>query len=251
MHKAVITGASKGLGKSIAKLFLESGIHVIGVARTDNKELYDYAQENHVSYQYVKADLSEKEAILSVCQTIDDSLFNEELSTLYLINNAGMVDPIGRAETIGMDDLLKNIHLNTVAPMALTNYFLQKATENKVRLVSATVTSGAAERAIYGWSAYCSGKAGVNMYTQTVALEQDENATDHAIIAFSPGVMDTAMQETIRSSSADAFKDVADFRALKANNQLVKTDLIGGILIDILTDENIENGKIYYAKDYL
>ncbi|WP_040982023.1 (S)-benzoin forming benzil reductase [Oceanobacillus jeddahense] len=249
METAIITGASKGLGAAVAKLFLESGINVVGISRTDNTQLYSYAKENNADYQFISCDLSEKDAIEKVCQSLEEILFNDTLSKLYLINNAGLVDPIDRAENIEIDDLMKQIHVNTVAPMALTNYFLKKATENNIQLLTAIVTSGAADKPKYGWSVYCSTKASMNMYTQTVAIEQAE--TEHAIIAFSPGVMDTGMQEIIRSSSQGAFKDVESFRALKENNQLRDADVIGGVLIDILMDDNIENGKIYDVREYI
>ncbi|MFD1414221.1 (S)-benzoin forming benzil reductase [Oceanobacillus jeddahense] len=249
METAIITGASKGLGAAVAKLFLESGIHVVGISRTDNTQLYSYAKENNADYQFISCDLSEKDAIEKVCQSLEEILFNDTLSKLYLINNAGLVDPIDRAENIEIDDLMKQIHVNTVTPMALTNYFLKKATEHNIQLLTAIVTSGAADKPKYGWSVYCSTKASMNMYTQTVAIEQAE--TEHAIIAFSPGVMDTGMQEIIRSSSQGAFKDVESFRALKENNQLRDADVIGGVLIDILMDDNIENGKIYDVREYI
>ncbi|WP_080874044.1 (S)-benzoin forming benzil reductase [Oceanobacillus timonensis] len=249
METAIITGASKGLGASVAKLFLESGINVVGISRTDNTKLYDYAKENNAHYYFIACDLSEKDSIQTACNNLDDFLFKENVSKLYVINNAGLVDPIDRAENIDMDGLMKQIQVNTVAPMYLTNHFLKKATEHHVQLLTAIVTSGAAEKPKYGWSVYCSTKASMNMYTKTVAMEQEK--TGHKVIAFSPGVMDTGMQEIIRSSTPGAFKDVESFRALKENNQLKDADMIGGVLIDILMDDNIENGKIYDVKEYL
>jgi len=133
----------------------------------------------------------------------------------------------------------------------LTNLLLQRATENEVTLLCANVTSGAAERPVYGWSAYCSTKASINMYTKTVALEQDELKTGNKVIAFSPGIMDTAMQEKIRASSPEEFAEVDKFRDYKKNNILKDTDAVGGVLVDILTDEtSVQNGKVYNVRDY-
>ena len=143
------------------------------------------------------------------------------------------------------------MNLNTIAPMAITNYFLKKTTEKGVQLISVVITSGAAEKPSYGWSAYCSTKASVNMYTKTAALEQEELKNGHKIIAFSPGIMDTNMQEKIRSSSEDEFADVEKFKEFKDNNLLKDTDLVGGVVVDILTDADVENGKIYHVRDYV
>src|SRR5699024_10061 len=104
--------------------------------------------------------------------------------------------------------------------------------------------SGAADRPVYGWSAYCSTKACINRYTETVALEQETLETGNKVFAFSPGVMDTNMQAEIRSSDESAFKDVERFKQYKADNYLKHTDDVGRVVIDILTDESmIENGK--------
>ncbi|WP_419893574.1 (S)-benzoin forming benzil reductase [Oceanobacillus kimchii] len=251
MKTAIVTGVSKGLGESIAKLYLESGVMVIGVSRTDNKALYSIAENNNTEFHHVACDLSDISEYDSTFNKMDEILFQDNVDTIYLVNNAGIVDPIEQAKNIKNVALQKHLQVNSFAPMAFTNYYLKKAEEHEVTLITAIVTSGAAQKPKFGWSAYCSSKASMNMYTETVALEQDEEQTGHKIIAFSPGVMDTNMQETIRSSSKEAFKDVEDFKGLKDNNLLKDTDLIAGVLIDIMTDEKIKNGKIYDVKDYI
>lgn len=89
------------------------------------------------------------------------------------------------------------------------------------------------------------------MYTKTVALEQDELGTENKIIAFSPGIMDTDMQSMIRSSSKEQFTEIERFKDYKTNKSLRNTDIVAGVLIDIITDEDVKNGKIYYISNYL
>src|SRR5699024_12833001 len=122
----------------------------------------------------------------------------------------------------------------------------------RTTIYGVTITSGAAERPIYGWSAYGSSKASMNMYTKTVALEQASLQTGNKIIAFSPGIMDTEMQQTIRMSDPTAFQDVDTFRHYKKNDQLQDPQIVGEILVNILLNETgIKNGHIYYVHDYL
>lgn len=251
MKYAIITGSSKGLGESIAKLFLESGVHVVGLSRSKNDYLSTVAKENNTMFQHIPCDLGKIELLEQVCEEIANTVFSEETTTIYLVNNAGVVEPIKQSMHIQPDELTSHVHVNTIAPMVLTNYFLNKATEKEVPLISAIVTSGAAESPMYGWSAYCSTKASMNMYTKTVALEQEELKTDHKIIAFSPGIMDTEMQKKIRSSTKSEFSKIETFQGYQENNLLKDTELVGGVLIDILVDTDINSGKIYYVKDYL
>jgi benzil reductase ((S)-benzoin forming) len=251
MKYAIITGSSKGLGESIAKLFLESGVHVVGLSRSNNDYLSTIAKENNTLFKHIPCNLEEIELLEEVCEEIADTVFSEETNAIYLVNNAGVVEPIKQSMHIQPNELKSHVHVNTIAPMVLTNYFLSKATEKEVPLVSAIVTSGAAESPMYGWSAYCTTKASMNMYTKTVALEQEELKTNHKIIAFSPGIMDTEMQKKIRSSTKSEFLKLETFQGYKENNLLKDTELVGGVLIDILVDADIISGEIYNVKDYL
>ncbi|MFZ3577342.1 (S)-benzoin forming benzil reductase [Virgibacillus sp. DJP39] len=251
MKYAIITGTSRGLGESIAKYLLESGIHVIGIARTDSTELANYAKSNNVTFTHFTCDLSNVVEIENTFEKIKNEVFTDNLTTLYLVNNAAVLDPIDPSMIIKSNDLAYHMQVNSIAPMVLTNLFLKESTETEVTMIGVTITSGAAERPIYGWSAYCSSKASINRYTETVALEQEELKTGNKVIAFSPGIMDTEMQEKIRSTSKQSFIDVNTFIAYKKDNKLKGTDAVAGILVDILNDEgSIENGKIYNVSDY-
>ncbi|WP_010529836.1 (S)-benzoin forming benzil reductase [Lentibacillus jeotgali] len=252
MRYAVVTGVSKGLGESIAQLLMESGIHVTGISRYKNDKLNEVASANSVTYQHFSCDLSHMEETEKTFQQISEDIFSQEPDTVYLINNAGVLEPIDKSMNTQSADVAHHIQVNATSPIILTNLFLKKAAERDVRFISTMITSGAAERPVYGWSAYCSSKAGINMFTKTAALEQDELKTQNKVIAFSPGIMDTDMQEKIRQSDKDAFIEVDQFRGYKQNNQLKDPDTVGGILVDILTDEtSVVNGKIYSVTDYL
>lgn len=251
MELAIVTGVSKGLGESIAQLLIKERISVIGISRSGNKKLATVAEQHGVSFVHYTCDLGSLEAIDKVCDDIDHYIRKQDVQRIYLINNAAILEPIDQSMNIKPYDLANHVQVNTVAPMVMMNYFLRRATDETVPFYGVTITSGAATRPIYGWSAYCSTKASINMYTQTVALEQDTLKTGHKVIAFSPGIMDTAMQEKIRDSSREAFIDVDTFRQYKQDNQLKDTDTIGSILVNILREtETIENGKVYNAADY-
>ncbi|WP_174616181.1 (S)-benzoin forming benzil reductase [Virgibacillus ihumii] len=251
MRYGVVTGVSKGLGESIAKILMESGIHVIGISRSENKSLKEAAQQNNVSFQHFPCDLGDVEAIEQTFADMSSLIFDEEPSMVYLVNNAAVLDPVDKSMNLDSRELAYHMQVNSLAPMVMTNLFLNKASEEEVPFIGVTITSGAAERPVYGWSAYCSTKASINMYTKTVALEQEELKTENKVIAFSPGIMDTQMQEKIRASNKDEFIEVDTFKDYKDRNLLKDTEAVGGVLVDILTDEgSIENGKIYNVKEY-
>jgi benzil reductase ((S)-benzoin forming) len=251
MKYAIITGTSRGLGEAVAKLLMTNHVHVDGISRKQSPILKQIASENNVTFQEINCDLGKIEELETLVQLAFKQIIRKEASELYLINNAAVIEPIEQGMNISPQALAYHFQVNAVAPMVLTNLFLKQANNIDIPVVSLTVTSGAAEKPTYGWSAYCSSKASINMYTKTIALEQEHLGTNHKVIAFSPGVMDTAMQEEIRSSSKTSFTSVGKFRAYKENNQLRDTEKIGKLVVQILLSKNIVNGKIYEAKDYL
>src|SRR5699024_5900394 len=117
------------------------------------------AGDYNVSYQDYLCDLSDINQMDKLFEQISKKIYEQEPEAVYLVNNAAMLEPIGQASIQTSTQVSRHIHVNTIAPMVLTNLFLKKGSETAIPLVGLIITSGAAERPIYGWSAYCSSKA--------------------------------------------------------------------------------------------
>ena len=89
------------------------------------------------------------------------------------------------------------------------------------------------------------------MLTETVSLELSKNGSRHKVIAFSPGVMDTDMQGTIRSSSQESFADVENFKRYKEQGMLRDTDKVAEVLVKLVNETDVESGKLYHVNDLL
>ena len=114
-----------------------------------------------------------------------------------LVNNAAVIGPIGRILDISAEDWATNIDINLTAAFHAT----QRALAHMVATGGGTIvniSSGAAHRPQEGWSAYCAGKAGLDMLTRSVHLEYADQGI--RIFGFAPGVVDTDMQGAIRAS---------------------------------------------------
>jgi len=251
MRYAIITGASKGLGESIAKRLLQDQLTVISVSRTENEELQNLAKAKGIDYKHISCNLSLETEIQEVFMEVAHCIFEKDPTEILLFNNAGMIEPIQKVGNLDQTPIIRNIKVNLIAPILITNLFLSKAQITNTKVTVINVTSGAAVRSIEGWSVYCSSKAGLNMFTQTAAIEQAELQTRNTIIGFSPGVMDTSMQETIRSTAKDAFKDLEKFKDYKEKNLLLETDAVANALVDLVLSGNPENGRIYHIKELL
>src|SRR5690625_8017911 len=99
-----------------------------------------------------------------------------------------------QAKEIDSEKLIKHYQINTLTPMMIINTFLKLNESSGKSIIIANITSGAAKKAIYGWSAYGSAKASINAYAATVGKEQSELNTNNKVFAISHGVMDTDMQ---------------------------------------------------------
>lgn len=252
MKYAIITGTSKGLGASIAEQMLQEGIHVIGIARHQNKKLEQFAKQAGVSYQHMKCDLADVDQIDKTFETISDQIFKKNTDLVYLINNAATVNPIETSANHTIEAVQAHMQINLIAPMITSSLILKRAEKLPVRVVIVNVSSGAADRATYGWSAYGASKAGLNSYTTTVALEQTELGTYNKVILFDPSIMDTAMQGDIRLATKEAFQEVDQFKQFKEESMLRDTAVVAKALVDILGSEaEVTNGKYYSVKDLL
>lgn len=245
MKLVIVTGTSRGLGYEVAHHFLKQGMNVIGVAR-GNSNLED--QDN---YQHIQANLSSTIEVCHVTQQLVEWIEKYKPSMVYLIHNAGVIEPIERVGYLDVQQITTAVNVNLLAPMIMTNELMRVLRETDVKLIVVNVSSGAAERAIAGWSVYNSTKAALNMYTKVAGLEQTHDEEQHIVIGFSPGVMDTDMQDTIRMADQQAFRDVEQFRALEENGDLRSPDEVASLLVKLLLTTDLQNGRVYSVKELL
>jgi benzil reductase ((S)-benzoin forming) len=251
MDYAIVTGATRGLGASIAKLFIEKGISLINVSRSDNDTLRKLCESRSVTYKFFQCDLADPRETEETMREAGSHVFSLNAERIYLIQNAGVVTPINPSGQVDNKDLEKSVHVNLLSPMIVTNEMLKASQGSGSQLIMVNVSSGAGSRPVYGWSTYCSTKAGINMLTETVSLELSKNGSPHKVIAFSPGVMDTDMQGAIRSSSEESFADVENFRRYKEQGMLRDTETVAGVLVKLVSETEIEPGKLYHVNDLL
>ncbi|MDT9027543.1 MULTISPECIES: (S)-benzoin forming benzil reductase [Rossellomorea] len=251
MDYAIVTGATRGLGESIAKLFIEKGIGLINVSRSNNERLQKLAGEKEVSYEFFPCDLAQSGETEAVFREVGTKVFGYQSDRVYIVHNAGVVTPINRSGEVENQALETSVHVNLLSPMISTNEMIKAARGSDSKMIMINISSGAGSRPVHGWSTYCATKAGVNMLTETVSLELSKKHSRHQVIAFSPGVMDTDMQGEIRSSSKEAFADVESFQRYKEEGMLRETDTVANALIKLVTESEIESGKLYHVNDLL
>ena len=244
MSHYIITGTSRGIGEAIATKLLKPGNTLFCVSRTLNEELVERAVSLGTVIYYYTADLTDPLAVAGFSDQIWGKIIAEDVKRIALINNAGMIAPIGPINTCDPVQLLMHIQINLLAPMLLTSSFLEHTSQWTIPKEVLNISSGAASTAYSGWSAYCSSKAAIDMFTRTIALEQLQATFPAKIIAFAPGIVETALQKEIRDTDAKNFPDKEKFVKLHDDGHLFTPEHVAEVISKALFDDSITSGSI-------
>lgn len=188
----LITGASRGIGASAARVFAEAGANVALVARSGDA-IADLTGELGRQAIAIPCDVSrywEVEKAVAACLSQFGGLD-------VLINNAGVIEPISHIATADPEGWSSAIDINLKGVfhgMRAAMPVMMEAGGGSIL----TVSSGAAHGPIEAWSHYCASKAGAAMLTRCA----DKEGRDHGIraIGLSPGTVATEMQREIKAS---------------------------------------------------
>ncbi|GAK05438.1 dehydrogenase [Geomicrobium sp. JCM 19037] len=139
---------------------------------------------------HYEIDLTNVDALNDTFTAIFEQI-DASCTELILINNAGMVEPVGTVIENTPASLEKSVTLNLTAPMAASSLFLQKSQHLNVKKTVLNISSGAGRSPMEGWSAYCSGKAGLDMFTRAAAAEQSEETN---LCSFCPSLQESLIR---------------------------------------------------------
>ncbi len=222
MKLFIITGASKGLGASLLNYAIEDEHTVISFSRTRT--------HNHPLHIHIKHDLSKSKAIAGKLNRALSKVNLKKVKEVILVNNAALIGPIGDVENFEISEIDDHLKVNLLTPMVLSGYVMKHF---KCPTTIVNITSGAAFHPIINWSQYCSSKSGLKMFTECLNLDHSQRKNFKAI-SFSPGVMDTNMQATIRNQSKKNFKNIERFKQLKQKNELLSPDMVAERLYSLI-----------------
>lgn len=214
MMKAILTGHTRGLGAAIAEDLLARKIAVLGIARRGNAEL---AQRYPAMLEQAEVDLADSSAAAEWLSGDVLQRFVTGSDTVLLINNAGIVQPVGPIQMQDVTTIAQAVTLNVAAPLMLASAVASAGGDAaEIRILH--VSSGAGRNPYPGWSVYCATKAALDHHARSVVLDQARRVR---ICSLAPGVIDTDMQAEIRATSLDRFPLRERFEGLKREGQLV------------------------------
>ena len=86
------------------------------------------------------------------------------------------------------------------------------------------ISSGLGRSAMASQAGYCAAKAGMDHFTRCLALEEALKANGAKVCSLAPGVIDTDMQNQLRSADSKAFPDQSSFLNLKTSGSLTSPE---------------------------
>jgi len=188
---AIVTGASQGLGREIARKYLEAGASLSICARDARwleaaaAELRRLARPGQAVLA-VPADVSRADDVLRL---VDATL--AQFGRLdILVNNAGVAGPTGTVESVDWDDWLRTLQINLLGAVLLSRIVVphfRRAGRGKIVQLS----GGGATQPLPMQSAYAASKAAVVRFIETLAEETRACRID--VNAIAPGALNTRM----------------------------------------------------------
>lgn len=213
---AIVTGSGRGIGAAIAERLAMAGANVVLNARSEEEVEAVAARLRAARARAiaVPGDITEPEIVEEIVESALDQFGRVDI----LVNNAAVIWPIDEIVDADPDEWAYNIATNLIAPFYLVRNVLPLMVDQGYGRIL-NVSSVAAISPVAGASAYCAAKAGLDMFTRTLALEiRDRGVTANTLY---PGMVDTAMQEDIRSvDTTDSRLDTSYFHALHAQGKL-------------------------------
>ena len=186
MNKALVTGASTGIGLLFAKKLKEQGWDVVGIARSEEKLKQEFADDH-----FLVADLSTESGISSIEKHLETNKYQ------LLINNAGF-GLYGKFLTLPLDQQQNMMRLNMDALVRLSYAFLNKAESGDALM---NISSALSLLPMPGAAVYSATKSFVTSFSECLWYEYKDQGI--YVFANSPGAVATPFHENAGGSAED------------------------------------------------
>ncbi|NME83215.1 SDR family oxidoreductase [Clostridium sp. SM-530-WT-3G] len=199
---ALVTGASRGIGRAIAVELAKEGASIVINYSKDNegaKETLEQVKKVNGYGVIIKQDISSLEG----CKSMIDEIINTMGKVDILVNNAG-ISTIGLFMDAEEEDISRIINTNLMGPVYLTKYALQhmvpKRSGNIINISSMWGDVGASCEVLYSTT-----KGGLNLFTKSLAKELA--MSNIRVNGIAPGVIDTKMNEVFSEEDRKSLEE--------------------------------------------
>lgn len=217
MKKAIVTGASSGIGKAICGQLAANGWLVYGIGRSFNQS------DDTAGIEHIVCDITDTAKLTKTIKEI-----NKNHDIFLLINNAG-VGFYALHEELNPVKISQMVRTNLEAPMIITNLLLRDLKKNKGTIIN--ISSITAEKTNPHGCAYGATKAGLTSFSHSLFEEARKYGV--RVVNIEPDMTDTKLYRnadfTVDENEAARLQpnEVADavIYVLEQREGLVMTDI--------------------------
>ncbi|WP_210528878.1 SDR family oxidoreductase [Rubellimicrobium arenae] len=184
-RRVFVTGAGRGIGAALVRVLVERGARVVAGVHDGSEPLPQGAQA-------VPLDVTDDASVGEAAARVREALGGLDV----LVNNAGLISTIRPLSELTADELRPAFEVNAIGLHRVTMACLPFLEESKGLILNAG--TGAATKAMEGWTAYCTSKAAARMLTLMQDLELSPRGVHARFVGIPP--TDTAMQAEIREA---------------------------------------------------
>lgn len=224
---ALITGASRGIGRAIAiEMAKEGASIVINYSKDDNgaKETLEQIKKINGYGVLVKEDISSYENTKTMVDEIISTMGRIDI----LVNNAG-ISTVGLFMDSDEESINKIMNVNLMGPIYLTrhviNYMMMKKSGSIVNISSMWGEVGASCEVLYSAS-----KGGINLFTK--ALAKELAPSNIRVNGIAPGVIDTSMNSFLGEEDRKSLEEEIPM------GRFGESDEIGKLAVFLCSDDS-------------
>ncbi|XP_025194733.1 farnesol dehydrogenase-like [Melanaphis sacchari] len=196
---AIVTGASAGIGKAIVVKLVEYGVHVVALARREDKlkelaELLNEKGNDHGKVHTKVCDVTDEQAVKNVFSWVDSTLGG----VYILINNAGTVK-ISSLLNGKLEDWQYMMNLNVLALNVCSREAFQSMTRNKIdgHIIQVNSTAGHSILPHFSMKMYNATKHAVRILCEGLRHELQLVGSKIKVSSLSPGAVSTDLLSSI------------------------------------------------------
>lgn len=190
---AVVTGASAGVGRELAREFARQGARAICAARRIEKlkETVSLIEQEGGKAIYVQTDVTDREQV--------KHLFDETIRSFgqvdLLFNNAGRMTAIGASWEVDIDAWWQDIQVDLLGTFICCRTFLPHMIERNSGVIINMDGGGGTTGAFTGASAYGCAKVAIVRFTESLARELESIGSSVMAVCLNPGFVRSELSE--------------------------------------------------------
>lgn len=223
-RKAVVSGATKGIGKAISRAFLKAGATVIGIYGSDSTAAERFIQEWRVDTDFLenrlfleRCDVANKSAVENFFVKIEKDFDTIDI----LVNNAG----IRKDSVLAMmpfEDWQRVIDINLTGTFNMSKQAVLLMMKQKYgRIIN--ITSPMSHMGFAGQANYAASKAGQIGMMRSLAKETAKRKI--TVNCISPGFIDTDLLEGISEQQLDSYKKMVPMKRFGSPDEVAAAAL--------------------------